>query len=60
LALVEGDAIDFRCELFSADGADHVRESARFAVGDMEAPAALARAMLDRAPNSIRSLFESE
>jgi hydroxymethylbilane synthase len=60
LALVEGGAIDFRCELFSADGADHVRECARFVLGDLDSPAALAKAMLARAPDSIRSLFESE
>ncbi len=60
LALVEGGVIDFRCELFSEDGADHVFESARFAVGNLDAPAALARAMLSRAPRSIRMLFEPE
>ncbi|MDQ3079604.1 MAG: hydroxymethylbilane synthase [Pseudomonadota bacterium] len=60
LASVEGGAIDFRCELFSADGADHVFESAHFAIGDLEAPAALARTMLDRAPDSIRLLFEPQ
>ncbi len=60
LATVEGEAIDFRCELFSEDGADHVFESARFAIGDLEAPAALAKAMLARAPRSIRFLFEPE
>ncbi len=60
LALVNGDTIDFRCELFSEDGAEHMFESARFAVSDLESPAALAKAMLGRAPDSIRSLFERE
>ena len=60
LALVEGDTIAFRCEIFSEDGADHLAEAARFAVGDLDAPAALARAMLGRAPASIRGLFESQ
>ena len=57
LALVDGSTIDFRCEIYSEDGADHVRDSRRFAVGDLAAPAALARAMLARAPDSIRRLF---
>ena len=60
LALVEGDTIAFRCELFSQDGAKHVVDGARFAVGDLDAPAALARAMLARAPRAIRLLFEPE
>ena len=58
LALVDGNTIDFRCELFSEDGADHIADTARFAVGDLDAPAELARALLDRAPLSIRKLFE--
>jgi len=60
LAMVEGDAIHFRCELFSEDGSDHVFDSARFAVGDLEAPVALALALLGRAPRTIQSLFEAE
>ena len=60
LALVEGKMIDFRGEIFSEDGTDHVGDGARFAVGDLEAPAALARAMLARAPESIRRLFIHE
>jgi len=58
LALVEGDEIAFRCELFSEDGADHIADTARFAVGDLVAPADLARALLDRASPAIRKLFE--
>jgi hydroxymethylbilane synthase len=58
LALVDGDTIDFRCELLSEYGAEHIAETARFAVGDLAAPAQLARALLERAPSSIRSLFE--
>jgi len=60
LALVDGAMIDFRCEVLSADGAEHVADTARFAVGDLEAPAALARQMLARAPAAIRRLFEPE
>ena len=60
LALVSGAMIDFRCELFSEDGAEHLADTARFAVGDLEAPAVLARAMLASAPQSIRRLFEPD
>ena len=58
LARVEGDEIAFACQILSEDGADEVADAARFAVGDLDAPAALARAMLGRAPTSIRRLFE--
>lgn len=60
LALVDGGVIDFRCEILSEDGAEHVADKARFAVGDLDAPAALAESMLARAPLSIRRLFEGE
>ena len=60
LALVSGAMIDFRCELLSEDGAEHLADTARFAVGDLEAPAVLARAMLASAPQSIRRLFEPD
>ena len=60
LALVDGNTIDFRCELFSEDGADHIADTARFAIGDLAAPAELARALLGRAPLSIRKLFEGQ
>ena len=60
LALVSGAMIDFRCELFSEDGAEHLADTARFAVGDLEAPAVLARVMLASAPQSIRRLFEPD
>ena len=58
LARVEGEEIAFACQILSEDGANEVADSARFAVGDLDTPAALARAMLDRAPTSIRRLFE--
>ena len=58
LALVDGDEIAFRCELLSEDGAEHIIDAARFARGDLAAPAALARSLLTRAPDSIRRLFE--
>lgn len=58
LALVEGDEIAFACEILSEDGTERIAETARFAVGDVEAPAALARRMLAAAPPAIRRLFE--
>lgn len=59
-ARVEGDQINFSCEILSEDGGERIAEVARFAVGDLETPALLARAMLDRAPPEIRSLFEGQ
>ena len=57
LALVDDGAILFHGQLFSDDGADQVAQVVRFAVGDLDSPAALAKAMLARAPDSIRRLF---
>ncbi len=58
LARLDGGEIAFRCEILSEDGADRLVEQARFAVGDLAAPAALARSMLAAAPATIRRLFE--
>jgi hydroxymethylbilane synthase len=58
-AQVDGDQIDFRCEILSEDGSEHVAEAARFALSEFETPAALARRMLAEAPPSIRRLFEA-
>lgn len=60
LATVDDDIIRFRCEILSEDGAERVRDEAHFAVGDLDAPAALARAMLGRSPLAIRRLFEGD
>ncbi|WP_294123033.1 hydroxymethylbilane synthase [Sphingomonas sp.] len=57
-AMIAGDEIHFRGEILSEDGSEHVTETGRFAVGDLEAPAEIARAMLVRAPVAIRRLFE--
>ena len=58
LAQIDGEVIAFACQILSEDGVDEVADSARFAVGDLDAPTAMARAMLARAPDSIRRLFE--
>jgi hydroxymethylbilane synthase len=56
-ARIEGKEVVFACEILSEDGRDRVAEQARFAVGDLETPAGLARRMLAEAPESIRRLF---
>jgi len=58
LARIDGVEIAFAGEIFSADGSEHLAAEARFAVGDLEAPAALARRMMAEAHPSIRILFE--
>ncbi|MDQ3144229.1 MAG: hydroxymethylbilane synthase [Pseudomonadota bacterium] len=58
LARIDGGQIVFRCEILSEDGSEHIADRAGFAIGDLDAPAALARSMLARAPISIRRLFE--
>jgi hydroxymethylbilane synthase len=59
LARIEGDEIAFSGEIFSADGQERVGSTARFPVGDLDAPAALARRMMAEAPEAIRILFEA-
>lgn len=56
--IVDG-RIRFRAQILSEDGRDEVREDITFECGDGEAPKHLARSMLDRAPQSIRSLFNA-
>ena len=57
LAQVRGGRLHLRVELLSEDGSERVAEDAHFAIGDEETPAALARSMLEKAPESIRKLF---
>ena len=59
-ARLRGEWVDFACEILSEDGRFRMAEDARFAVGDLDSPAALARAMLASAPPEIRRLFEGE
>ena len=56
-ARIEGEEVVFACENLSEDGKDRAAEQARFAVGDLDTPAGLARRMLAEAPESIRRLF---
>ena len=57
LAEVKAGRIRLRAELLSEDGRDHVADEAVFALADETAPAALARKMLARSPESIQRLF---
>jgi hydroxymethylbilane synthase len=59
LARIEGGEIAFSGEIFSADGQERVGSATRFPVGDLDAPAALARRMMADAPEAIRILFEA-
>jgi len=57
--LEDGD-LRMRGQLFSEDGADMVEDRAVFDCGELKVPAELARSLLERAPQSIRSLFAPE
>lgn len=54
--LEDGD-LRMRAQLFSEDGRDMIEDRIVFDCGDSEAPAELARELLGKAPESIRSLF---
>ena len=60
LAEVHAGEVHLRAEILSVDGRDQVADEARFAIGDELAPAELARAMLGRAPESVRRLFAAK
>jgi hydroxymethylbilane synthase len=57
--LEDGD-LRMRAQLFSEDGSDMIEDRAVFDCGDDGPPAALARSLLARAPDSIRRLFAPE
>ncbi|WP_310468546.1 hydroxymethylbilane synthase [Sphingomonas sp.] len=58
LATMEKGRLYFRAQLLSEDGRETIRDEARFECGDLAGPKALAKAMLKRAPEAIRRLFE--
>ena len=60
LARIVGGQIVFAGEILSADGTERVAAEIRFPIGDLAAPAALARRMIGDAPASIRILFEQQ
>ncbi len=55
----EDGHLRMRGQLFSEDGADMIEDRARFECGQDDAPEQLARALLARAPESIRKLFDA-
>ena len=54
--LVDGK-IRFRAQLLSEDGRDQLKDETVFECGDHETPKRLALSMLEKSPDSIRSLF---
>lgn len=58
LATCEADGILLRAEILTADGSEREAGEVRLSAGDSEPPAALGRALLERASLSLRSLFE--
>ena len=57
LAVIERDKLVLRAEILSANGADLVEDERVFERGDEAGPGALARSMLERAPDSVRAVF---
>jgi hydroxymethylbilane synthase len=57
--VIEDGDLRMRGQLFSEDGSDMVEDRAVFDCGDLKTPAELAKSLLARAPESIRSLFPS-
>jgi len=57
LATVKQNQVHLTAEILSADGKEKVRGEATFAAGHEEKAVELAREMLDRASDSIRTLF---
>ena len=58
-AEIEEGKVRLRAQLLSEDGRDQVCDDALFECGDHETPKRLALAMLEKAPESIRSLFSA-
>lgn len=59
LAEIRDGKVHLRVQLLSEDGREHLRDEALFECGDDRAPTGLAHAMLEKAPESIRSLFKA-
>lgn len=57
LAVLEGDEIHLRAEIYSPDGSERVAGQARFAAGDVKAAGALGRDLLARASTELRAMF---
>lgn len=57
LAVLDDGELGMRAQIFSEDGSEMIQDKARFDCGDNDTPEALARRMLENAPESIRRLF---
>ena len=57
LAQLDGGEIHLRAEILNEDGSEWEAGEIRFAPDDRDAPARLARQLLDRAAPSVRTLF---
>ena len=60
LATIERGRIRLRAQIFAEEGSASVADEAMIDIGDSRAPAALAQAMLAKAPDAIRTLFHKE
>ena len=58
LTRIDGNALDMRAALYSADGTERIEGQARFDTEDTNGPAALAQDLLGRASPAILTLFD--
>ncbi len=56
-AMVQGDLILFRAEILLPDGSESVGDTVTFAIDDENAPAQLARSLLDRSSAKLQAVF---
>jgi hydroxymethylbilane synthase len=59
LGEIRDGKVFLRVQILSEDGRHQLREETTFECGDHESPARLALALLEKAPDSIRSLFKA-
>jgi hydroxymethylbilane synthase len=57
LAIVDGDQIWLRAQIYTLDGVQSENDEIRFARGDSSAPTKLANLLLDRSAPELRSIF---
>lgn len=58
LTRIDGDAVDMRAAIYSADGIERIEAQARFDAEDAKGPTALAQDLLGRASPAILALFD--
>ncbi|MGZ2412372.1 hydroxymethylbilane synthase [Sphingomonas sp. F9_3S_D5_B_2] len=59
-AVLDDGDLRIRAQIFSEDGEDIIEQRGVFECGDDRSPTAMAREMLEQAPDSIRKLFDPE